>query len=70
MIVIDASAVLEVLFRTEAGLWIENRILSPEETLHVPHLIDLEVAQVVRHHCTSGEMDTQRGREVLDDITE
>ena len=70
MIVIDASAVLEVFFRTEAGLWIENRIFSPEETLHAPHLIDLEVAQVVRCYCASGEMDTQRGREVLDDLTD
>jgi len=70
VIVIDASAVLEVLLRTEAGLRVENRIFSSEETLHAPHLIDLEVAQVVRRYCASGEIDPQRGRGALDDLTD
>jgi predicted nucleic acid-binding protein len=62
--------VIEVLLRSQAGLAIEERIFSPEETLHAPHLLDLEVAQVLRRYCVSGEMDPERGREALTDLTE
>jgi predicted nucleic acid-binding protein len=46
--VVDASAILEVLLVTPAGQSIEDRIFSTTETLHAPHLLDLEVAQVLR----------------------
>ena len=70
MIVVDSSAVLEVLLRSQAGLAIEERIFSPQETLHAPHLLDLEVAQVLRRYCASGEMDPERGQEALTDLAE
>lgn len=70
MIVLDASAVLEVLLRSQDGLEIENRIFSPNETLHAPHLLDLEVAQVLRRYWTSGEMIPERGQEALEDLTD
>lgn len=66
----DSSALLEVLLRSETGLEIEKRIFSPQETLHAPHLLDLEVAQVMRRYCASGEMDPERGREALRDLTD
>lgn len=68
MIVVDASAVIEVLLRTEASWRIEERIFSAEETLHAPHLLDLEVAQVLRRYCGSGEIDSVRGQEAIDDF--
>lgn len=68
MIVIDTSAVLEVLLRTEVGLRIEKRILSPQETIQAPHLIDLEVAQVLRRYCAAGDIAHERGFEALDDF--
>lgn len=46
MIVIDASALLEILKRTERG--IDFSIRLEDEELHAPHLIDLEVTQVLR----------------------
>lgn len=46
MIVLDASAAVDWLLQTSAGLSIEKRIYSRNETLHAPHLLDLEVAQV------------------------
>jgi predicted nucleic acid-binding protein len=70
LIVLDSSAVLEVLLRTEAGLQIEDRIFSIEETLHAPHLLDLEVAQVLRRYSASGQMDPERGRQALADLTD
>ena len=46
MIVLDASAAVDWLLQTPAGQRIENRIYSRNETLHAPHLLDLEVTQV------------------------
>ena len=68
LIVVDASAVLEVLLRSQIGLEIENRIFSPQETLYAPHLLDLEVAQVVRRYCAFGEIDSERGKEAIEDL--
>lgn len=48
MIVLDASAAVDWLLQTAAGQRIERRIYSRGETLHAPHLLDLEVAQVLR----------------------
>jgi predicted nucleic acid-binding protein len=70
LIVLDASSVLEVLLRTEAAVRIEDRIFSSEETLHAPHLLDLEVAQVLRRYSASGQMDPERGRQALADLTD
>ncbi len=70
MIVVDASAVIEVLLRTERAARIEERLLSAGETLHAPHLLDLEVAQVLRRYCASGEIDSERGQEAIDDFSD
>ena len=45
MIVLDASTVLEVLLRTPPGTVLEARLFDPAETLHAPHLIDVEGVQ-------------------------
>lgn len=68
MIVIDASALLEVLLRTQGARAIEARIFAPGETLHAPNLIDIEVAQVIRRFAGRGEITDGRGREALDDL--
>ncbi len=67
MIVVDASVILELLLRTPAAEAIEPRLFDPAETLHAPHLIDLEVAQVLRRYARSGEITEQRGAEALED---
>jgi len=48
VIVVDASALVEVLLRTPAAAAVQDRLFSTEQTLHAPHLIDIEVAQVRR----------------------
>lgn len=71
MIVIDASAVLEVLLRTPSAQAVETRLFEePRQTLHAPHLIDVEVAQVLRRYATIGEIDDQRGTEALADLAD
>ena len=68
MIVVDASAILEVLLRTPAAQSIEERLFERGETLHAPHLVDLEVLQVLRRYATAGEISAERAREALDDL--
>lgn len=70
MIVLDASAVLEILLRTAAAAHIEARIFDPTETLHAPHLIDVEVAQVLRRYAARGEADPERCCMALTDLND
>lgn len=65
---LDASAALELVLRTLAGESVAERISAQEETLHAPHLIDLEVAQVLRRFEDSRTMSPVRAREALDDF--
>lgn len=66
MIVLDASVVVEVLLRTREGESIAERVLDGRRTLHAPHLLDVECAQVLRRYVARGELSDERGREALD----
>jgi predicted nucleic acid-binding protein len=70
MIVVDASAMIEALLRTPAAAAVDARLFEPGETLHAPHLLDVEVAQVVRRYVANGDIDARRGREALDDLAD
>ena len=67
---VDASAVLEVLLRTSAGLRVEQRILAERPSLHAPHLIDLETTQALRRLALAREVSAERGREALADMAD
>ncbi len=67
MIVVDASAVLDLLLRTVAAAQVESRLFEPSQTLHAPHLLDLEIAQVVRRYERAGHLTAERGAEALAD---
>lgn len=68
MIVVDASALLEVLLRTPRGEAIEARFFDGSESLHAPHLLDVEVAQVIRRFAMTAEIDALRAQAALDDF--
>lgn len=71
MIVVDASALLEVLLRTPAAEAVEGRLFGPSrQTLHAPHLIDVEVTQVLRRYAATGEVDGERGLTALADLAD
>lgn len=70
MIVVDASALLEVLLRTPAAQAVERRLFDPRQTLHAPHLLDVEIAQAVRRYAAAGEIDRDRGRAALADLAD
>jgi predicted nucleic acid-binding protein len=58
LIVVDASALLEILLRTPAALTVERRLFDAGESLHAPHLVDLEVAQVLRRYAAAGQISS------------
>jgi predicted nucleic acid-binding protein len=68
LIVLDASAAIEWLLRTTTGKIVEQRIFSSAETLHTPHLLDAEVAQVIRKYVVAGVITADRGREAIEDL--
>lgn len=68
MIVLDASAVMELLLGTERGRAIADRIADPALGLHVPHLVDVEVAQALRRLVEYGELDQDDARVALEDL--
>ena len=70
MIVVDASALLEALLRTPAAKAVEKLLFDPRQTLHAPHLLDIEVAQVIRRYSAKGEIDSERGRAALTDLAD
>jgi predicted nucleic acid-binding protein len=69
MIVLDASAVLELLLGTELGRAIAKRIADPALGLHVPHLLDVEVAQALRRFVQCGELGQDTARIALEDLS-
>jgi predicted nucleic acid-binding protein len=58
MMVVDASALVEVLLNRPSGERVAHRLLDPLEALHAPHLIDLEVAQALRRYQAAGGVIT------------
>jgi predicted nucleic acid-binding protein len=67
VIVVDASALLELLLQTGAAAAVGARLMGGE-TLHAPHVLDLEVAQVLRRYERAGVVSERRGREALEDL--
>jgi predicted nucleic acid-binding protein len=68
--VVDASALIEVLLRTSQAALVEERLFAAGETLHAPHLIDIETTQVLRRYAAGGEIDGARGRAAIDDLAD
>lgn len=69
MIVLDASATIEWLLQSPTGVKIDQRIFSPLESLH-PHLLDVEVTQVLRRYVRDNAVTARRGQEALEDLAD
>ncbi|MBV9074144.1 MAG: type II toxin-antitoxin system VapC family toxin [Acidobacteria bacterium] len=69
MIVLDASAAVDWLLDTFAGEKVEQRISADMGAIHAPHLLDLEVAQVLRSYVRLGIVSESRGDAALYDLT-
>jgi predicted nucleic acid-binding protein len=68
VIVLDASAAIDWFLQTSAGREIENRIYSRHESLHAPHLLDLEVGQVLRRVVREGMVSAPRAEQAIQDL--
>jgi predicted nucleic acid-binding protein len=69
VIVLDASAVVAVLLDPGPGAErIRERIEQPGESLHVPHLMDLEVLHALRRQALRGTLSQRRSAEALEDL--
>lgn len=68
MIVIDASAAVDWVLQTTAGQRIDRRIFSRNESLHAPHLIDVEVTHVVRRLLRERKISDRRADEAIQDF--
>ena len=58
MIVLDASALVELLLETPSGHRVAALIADPAIGLHVPHLADIEVTQALRRYARDGDIGT------------
>ena len=68
MIVLDASAAVDWLLQTSAGQRIEMRIYSGKDSLHAPHLLDLEVIKVLRRLVREGTIVATRADQAVQDL--
>jgi predicted nucleic acid-binding protein len=70
VIVLDASAALDFLLRDEANFdWIEQQLRDGGPPA-APHLLDSEVAHVLRKHVLGGRLPDARAAEALADLDE
>lgn len=68
MIVLDASAVVELLLNTAAGQAVATRMAEPAIGVHVPHLVDVEVVQALRRLASLGELTAVEAETAIDDL--
>ncbi len=60
IVVLDASAVIELLLGTRTGSRIRQRLSDPRIFLHSPELVDLEVLNVFRRYLRAGIVAPER----------
>jgi len=70
VIVLDASALLAVLLDRPAGARVAAVFSSREREVAAPHLVDAEVAQVVRRYAARGELSEHVAVALVDDFLE
>ena len=65
MFVLDASGAVELVLNTAAGKRVATRMDDPAQTVHAPHLIDVEVAHVLRRYASLGALSGLRCEQAL-----
>lgn len=65
MFVLDASGAVELLLKTDAGSRVAKRIEDPAVSIHAPHLIDVEIAHVLRRYALHGLLSSDRCERAL-----
>lgn len=68
MIVLDASAALEWLLNRPSASKLEARLASEYGHVYAPHLIDVEVLQVLRRFAREKTIGVERAHEAIEDF--
>lgn len=59
---------IELLLRREGWEGVAALTLGPNQVLHAPHLLDVEIAQVLRRFERLGIIDAKRAEQALEDL--
>jgi predicted nucleic acid-binding protein len=70
VIVLDASAAIELLLVTDVGKRVARRLRSSEESIYAPELLDVEVAHALRRQTLTGRLTLERGRLAIVDLSD
>lgn len=70
MLVLDASAVVDLLLVRPLAAGVERHIAAHAPDLHAPELLDVEVVSALRRVVSAGEASAARAAEALDDLLE
>ncbi|HTU62430.1 MAG TPA: type II toxin-antitoxin system VapC family toxin [Polyangiales bacterium] len=65
---LDASAVIALLLGTDGASAVRSKINGAAQTLHAPHLLDVEVGQVLRRYCLFEGLAPERAELALQDL--
>lgn len=68
LIVLDASAAIDLLVGIGAHERIRERIVRRREDLHAPHLLDVEIVSGLRRLERDGRVTRERAEEALEDL--
>jgi hypothetical protein len=67
VIILDGSALVELILHTPTGHLVAARIADPAEGLHVLHLADVEVVKALRRCVREGDIGAEAAAVALDD---
>lgn len=68
MLVVDASAIAELVLRRPAAAEVERHIAAHDYAMHAPQLLDIEVLSALRRVVASGEASSHRAEEAVTDL--
>jgi predicted nucleic acid-binding protein len=63
--VLDASGAIEFLLNTARGRQVGARLADDAEVVRAPHLIDIEIAHVLRRYVLDGTLDEEHAARTL-----
>jgi predicted nucleic acid-binding protein len=69
VIVLDASAVVELVVEPRAATAAIRSRLQADPDIHVPHLVDAEVTNALRRKLLAGQLDVLRARRAIRRLT-
>jgi predicted nucleic acid-binding protein len=69
VIVLDASAIVELIVEPRAATGTLRARLRADPDIHVPHLVDAEVTNALRRKLLAGQLDLLRARRAIRRLT-